>query len=158
MLEKQAFQLGGHAIFPTTSFALQCMSIFFLFWKNITLCALSEKNFADDGLFQRLLVIHQWWTNSRSSTAVTEGLRPTALVTVAQVWGQSYCRRSYRLIPKICEGAKYQNRHSSKSIWVMKLFFCQNSPLMGQLFWQKNSFITHILFELCLFWYLAQSK
>ena len=24
-------------------------------------------------------------------------------------------------------------------------------------FWQKSSFITHILFELCLFWYLAQS-
>ena len=53
--------------------------------------------------------------------------------------------------------AKYQNRHSSKSIWVMKLFFCQNSHLMGQSFWQKNSFITHIVFELCLFWYLARS-
>ena len=32
-----------------------------------------------------------------------------------------------------------------------------DSPLIGQSFWQKNSFITHILFELCLFWYLAQS-
>ena len=53
--------------------------------------------------------------------------------------------------------AKYQNRHSSKCIWVMKLFFCQNSPLMGQSFWQKNSFITHILFEVYLFLYLAQS-
>ena len=39
----------------------------------------------------------------------------------------------------------------------MKLFFCQNDyPIRGE-FWQKNSFITHILFELCLFWYLAQS-
>ena len=35
--------------------------------------------------------------------------------------------------------------------FTMKLFFCQNSPLVGQSFWQKNSFITHILFELCLF-------
>ena len=52
---------------------------------------------------------------------------------------------------------KYQNRHSSKSIWVMKLFFWQNYPLMGQSFWQKNSFITHILFEPCQFVYLAQS-
>ena len=38
--------------------------------------------------------------------------------------------------------AKCQNRHSSKNKWVMKLFFCQNPPLMD--FWQKNSFITHI--------------
>ena len=41
---------------------------------------------------------------------------------------------------------KYLNRHSSKSIWVIKLSFCQN-----------DSFITHILFELCLFSNLAQS-
>ena len=30
----------------------------------------------------------------------------------------------------------------------MKLIFCQNFPLTGQSFWQNNSFITHILFEL----------
>ena len=30
--------------------------------------------------------------------------------------------------------------------------------LPWRLFWQKNSFITHILFELCLFWYLAHSQ
>ena len=41
--------------------------------------------------------------------------------------------------------------HSSKSIWVIKLSFCQNDPPMGELFWQKDSLITHILFELCLF-------
>ena len=64
----------------------------------------------------------------------------------------------YRLIPKICEWAKYQNRYSSKSIWVMKLFFCQTDrPIRGEI-WQKDSFITHILFELCLFWYLAHSQ
>ena len=39
----------------------------------------------------------------------------------------------------------------------MKLFFCQlGCPIRGPS-WPKNSFITHILFELCLFWYLAQS-
>ena len=64
----------------------------------------------------------------------------------------------YRLIPKICEWAKYQNRHSSKSIWVMNLFFCQNYCPIRWEFWQKNRFITHILFELCLFWYLAHSQ
>ena len=31
----------------------------------------------------------------------------------------------------------------------MKLFFCLNDfPIRGE-FWQNNSFITHILFELC---------
>ena len=48
---------------------------------------------------------------------------------------------------KICDKAKYQNRHSSKSIRLTKLFFCQNDVLMGGLFWQKDSLITHILFE-----------
>ena len=70
----------------------------------------------------------------------------------------SECKRkssfTYRLTRGWC--AKFATRHSSKSIWVMKLFFCQNyCPTSGE-FWQKNSFITHILFELCLFWYLAK--
>ena len=38
--------------------------------------------------------------------------------------------------------------HSSKSIWVIKLSFCQNDSPMGESFWQKDSLITHILFEL----------
>ena len=37
---------------------------------------------------------------------------------------------------------------SSKSISVIKLSFCQNDPLMGESFWQNNSLVTHILFEL----------
>ena len=45
---------------------------------------------------------------------------------------------------------------SSKSIWVIKLSFCQNNPPMVESFWQKNSLITHILFELCLFRNLAK--
>ena len=40
--------------------------------------------------------------------------------------------------------------HSSKSIWVIKLSFCQNDPPMGESFWQKDSLITHMLFELWL--------
>ena len=30
----------------------------------------------------------------------------------------------------------------------MKLFFCQNDRLMGEPFWQNNSLVSHILFEL----------
>ena len=39
----------------------------------------------------------------------------------------------------------------------MKLSFGQNDSPMGRSFWPKDSLITHILFELCLFRYLAQS-
>ena len=42
---------------------------------------------------------------------------------------------------------------SSKSVRVTMLFFCQR-----KLFWQKESLVTLILFELCLLWYLAQSQ
>ena len=62
------------------------------------------------------------------------------------------------MFPKICEWAKYQNRHCSKSIWVTKLFFCQNYCLIRGSFWQNDSLVTHILYELCLFWYLAHSQ
>ena len=42
---------------------------------------------------------------------------------------------------------------------VQKLLsFCQIDPPIGESFWQKDSSITHILFELCLFWYLAQGQ
>ena len=64
----------------------------------------------------------------------------------------------YRVSHNYLDWAKYQNRHSLKSIWVMKLIFCQNDCPIRESFWQKISFITHILFELCLFWYLAQSR
>jgi hypothetical protein len=37
---------------------------------------------------------------------------------------------------------------SSKSISVIKLSFCQNDSLMGESFWQNNSLVTNILFEL----------
>ena len=49
---------------------------------------------------------------------------------------------------------------------MIKLSFCRNDPPMGISFWQKDSMINHILFELCLLWtenwtetemYLAQS-
>jgi hypothetical protein len=31
---------------------------------------------------------------------------------------------------------------------VIKLSFCQNDPLLAESFWQNNSLVTHILFEL----------
>ena len=55
---------------------------------------------------------------------------------------------------KVCtkkiDWAKYVNRHSSKSISVIKLSFCQNDFPMGETFWQKDSLITQKLFELWL--------
>ena len=37
----------------------------------------------------------QCWTEGRISTATAEYLRPTAMATVAEVWGHSYGQRSY---------------------------------------------------------------
>ena len=51
---------------------------------------------------------------------------------------------------KFATGLNIIIRHSSKSIIVIKLSFCQNDPPMGESFWQNNSLVTHILFELCL--------
>ena len=56
-----------------------------------------------------------------------------------------------RVVHQICDWAKYQNRHNSKSLQVIKLSFCQNDPPMGESFWQKDILITILLFELCLF-------
>ena len=47
---------------------------------------------------------------------------------------------------KKVDWAKYHNRHSSKSIWVIKLSFCQNDFPIGQLFWQNNSLVTYIAY------------
>ena len=61
-------------------------------------------------------------------------------------------------VPKFATGLNIIIGCRSKSIWVTRLLFCQNdSPIWGS-FWQKDSLITHILFELCLLWYLAQSQ
>ena len=49
--------------------------------------------------------------------------------------------------------SQYHIRHSSKSIWVIKLSFSQGGPSEGGSFWQKDSLITHILFKLCQIWY-----
>ena len=47
--------------------------------------------------------------------------------------------------------SKYQNRHFSKSIWVIKLSFCQNDPPIGESFWQNTSLVTHI----CTLWTMS---
>jgi hypothetical protein len=53
------------------------------------------------------------------------------------------------VVNQICDCAKYQNRHSSKNnIQVIKLSFSQNDPPMGGSFWQKDSLITLIFFEI----------
>ena len=64
----------------------------------------------------------------------------------------------YRLITKICDMLKCLYRHRSKSIWVTSVFFCQNDSLIGESLWPKYSLVTLLLFELYLFWYLAQSQ
>ena len=50
--------------------------------------------------------------------------------------------------PKFATGLNMIIGCSSKSIWVIKLSFRQNDSLMGESFWQNNSLVTHILFEL----------
>ena len=66
--------------------------------------------------------------------------------------------RDWSVITKFWDWAKYHNRHSSKSIRVTNLSFCQNDSPMSTPFWQKKRLVTLILFELCLLWYLAQSQ
>ena len=51
-------------------------------------------------------------------------------------------------------GKNVQIGIDQKSIWVTS----QNGSLMGESLWQKDSLVTLILFELGLFWYLAQSQ
>ena len=72
-------------------------------------------------------------------------------VTIFLLWLQ-------RVMRWIWDWAKYHNSHSSKSIRVTKLFFCQNDVLLGRSFWPKDNLVTLILFELQLLWYLAQSQ
>ena len=62
------------------------------------------------------------------------------------------------MIRWIWDWAKYHNSHSSKSIKVTKLSFGQNDFPRSTRFWQKNSLVTLLLFELWLFWYWAQSQ
>ena len=59
-------------------------------------------------------------------------------------------RAKQRVMHQIWDWAKNHNRHSSKSIRVTKLSFCQNDSPMSRLFQQNNRLITLILFELCL--------
>ena len=59
---------------------------------------------------------------------------------------------------KICDKLKCLSRHRSKSIRVTSLFFCQNDVLTGESFWQKDSLVTPILFDLCLFKHFSLSQ
>ena len=59
-------------------------------------------------------------------------------------------------MPEIYNWAKLIISHSSKSIWVINLLFCQNYSPTRRSFWQKDGLITCILFGLWLIIYLAQ--
>ena len=50
--------------------------------------------------------------------------------------------------PKFASGLNIMIRHSSKSIWLTNLLFSQNDSTIKRSFWQKDSLVTHILFEL----------
>ena len=52
--------------------------------------------------------------------------------------------------PKFATGLNIIISHSSKSVWVIKLSFCQNDLLIEESFWQNNRLVTHIFFELWL--------
>ena len=58
----------------------------------------------------------------------------------------------------IWDWAKYHNSRSSKNIRVTKVSFGPNNFPKSTPFWQMNSLVTLILFELWLLWYLAQSQ
>ena len=59
---------------------------------------------------------------------------------------------SFQSCSKFATGLRCSNKHTSKSIWVTCLFFCQNDSPMSESFWQKNRQVTHILLlDLCLF-------
>ena len=60
--------------------------------------------------------------------------------------------------PKFATGVYMIISCNSKSIWVIKLYFCWNNSLMGESFWQNNSPVTHKIFELQPLSYLSQSQ
>ena len=62
------------------------------------------------------------------------------------------------MIRWIWDWAKYYNSYIWKSIRVTKLSFGQNDLPRSTSFWQKNSFVNLLHFELWLLWYLAQSQ
>ena len=71
-------------------------------------------------------------------------------------WLPTYFIASIDCCTKFATGLHIIISHSSKSIWVIKLFFCQNDSPMGVTFWQKDSLITHIHFKLCLIMIFSQ--
>ena len=109
----------------------------------------------------KLYLRHQRWGNSFAS-------RPFCISSTENAWfrkgfGHAFKKSKYLIshrgwYPKFATGLNNIIRHSSKSIWLTNLLFCQNDSPIRRSFWQKDSLITHILFELCLLWYLAQSQ
>ena len=69
---------------------------------------------------------------------------------ICQSWNFGFWILRRGWCPKFATGLNIIIRHSSKSIWVTNLLFCQNDSPIRKSFWQKDSLITHILFELWL--------
>ena len=58
---------------------------------------------------------------------------------------------------------KFTNWLNIKIEIVQKVYELPSCPFVGMIpwwesFWEKISLVTHILFELCLFWYVAHSQ
>ena len=62
-----------------------------------------------------------------------------------------------RLVTKICDWAKYHNWHSSKSIRVTKLSFCQNDPLGVHHFGKRTAW-SLIYFLIYAYYNISQSQ
>ena len=67
-----------------------------------------------------------------------------ALITLSNVLGFLLFFHEYLSSPN----SKYRDCCPK---FATGLIFCQNDPLMGESLWQKDSFVTLILFDLCLF-------
>ena len=44
---------------------------------------------------------------------------------------QTFFDVTWRVVHQICNWAKYRNKHSSRSIKVINMFFCQSNSLIG---------------------------
>ena len=75
---------------------------------------------------------------------------------IFQIW---YWPNHRDWFPKFANGLNIKIDIVHKAcIWVTKVSFCQNDPIIGESFWQKSSLVPLIFFEICLFWYFANSQ
>ena len=132
---------------PATLYGIKIMNMPISLHLHIDVCVFylyHQKSF---------IVLHTWLLGFWKTSYLYQLI--SCIISLA-IYNSKYPYKS--VMHQIYDWAKYRNRHSSKNIWVIKLSFCQNDPPIGESFWQNTSLVTHITYELCLFWYLAQSK